>query len=644
MDFFGHQEQARRNTTWLIVLFALAVVAIVLAVYLAVSGGLWFAQFFQGTHPFFTIDTLWDERRFFWTSLITVAVIAAGSWYRTAQLRRGGGAAVAEMLGGERIPGNTEDPLLRRLLNIVEEMAIASGLPVPPVYLMQQNGINAFAAGYGPSDAVVAVTHAAVDLLDRDELQGVIAHEFSHLLNGDSRLKMRLMGLLFGITLISDAGIALITVRHNLRYDIRRRERGPHPAMLVLGALLFLVGTIGAVFADMIKRAVSRQREFLADAAAVQFTRNPAGIASALKVIGGYKEGSRVRHAGVQQASHFFFGNALQFWGKKDWWATHPPLLDRIRRLDPSFRGSYETVNPQARNARITSEAWAGFAAAEAIKTAAADAESLMRDVGSPNADHLQRARQLIAAIPDHLKNFTHDPYTARAIVYTLLLHTDDAKQRAVQLEVLKKSADANVFREVLEVQPLVAGLKPESRLPLVEMVLPTLKTLSRDQYKAFHKCVVAVIKADHKISMGEYVLHRMLLRHLRPAFYPAAPQPVQYEHIRELLNEVACLLASLIRAGDHPQPAEAYAAAIKTFETDFMPAMPAVAACRLNHLDAALRRLELATPALKRKVLQACVTCVLADGKVSVEEGELLRIVADAMDCPMPPLSIGRR
>ena len=642
MDFFGHQEEARRNTAWLVGLFAAAVVLIVLAVYLAITAGLWFGQFFQGTHTFFTVETLWDAPRFFWTCGITVAVIAAGSWYRTAQLRHGGGAAVAEMLGGERIPASTDDPLLRRLLNIVEEMAIASGLPVPPVYLLQQSGINAFAAGFSPSDAVVAVTNGAVELLNRDELQGVIAHEFSHLLNGDSRLKMRLMGLLFGITLISDAGIALMTARASLRYGVRRQERGTHPAMLVLGGLLFMVGTVGAVFADMIKRAVSRQREFLADAAAVQFTRNPGGIANALKVIGGYKEGSRVRHAAAQQASHFFFGNALSLGGGKDWWATHPPLIDRIKRLDPAFRGKFETVNAASRTARIANEAWAGFAGGEAaIQAAVADAKTVMHDIGTPNAAHLYRARQLIKAIPDRLKHFAHDPYTARAVIYALLLDPDEAKARAMQLEVLKRSADASVFRELLEIQPLAAKLAPELRLPLVEMVLPTLKTLSPEQYKVFHQCVVATIKADHKVSMREYVLHRMLLRHLRPAFYPVAPQPVQFDRIGEVAGDAACLLASLIRADQHESPAEVYAAASALLATDGFPPMPEPKDCRLTHLDAALHRLARASHDIKRQVLEACVTCVLSNGRIAVKEGELLRIIADALDCPMPPLQV---
>jgi len=237
------------------------------------------------------------------------------------------------------------------------------------------------------------------------------------------------------------------------------------------------------------------------------------------------------------------------------------------------------------------------------------------------------------------MRNFAHDPYTARAIIYTLLLDPDEAKGRAMQLEVLKRSADANVFREVLEIQPLTSKLAPELRLPLVEMVLPTLKTLSPDQYQAFHKCVVATIKADHKISMREYVLHRMLLRHLRPAFYPVKPQPVLYGKMGEVAQNVACLLASLIRADRHEKPEQVYTAAAALLGTEGFPPMPEPQECRLTHLDVALRRLAQASPELKRQVLEACVACVLSNGRIAVNEGELLRVIADALDCPMPPL-----
>jgi len=639
VDFFGRQEQARKNTTWLVILFAAAVVMIIAAVYFAVVTGLYFGQFFQGQQPFFSVDTLWNPQLFVWVVCLSVTMVAAGSIYRTMQLRKGGGAAVAEMLGGERVPSAVDDPLLRRLLNVTEEMAIASGIPVPPVYLLQQSGINAFAAGYSPGDAVIAVTRGAIELLKRDELQGVIAHEFSHILNGDTRMKMRMMGMLFGITLISDAGILMLTSRNSVSYSAVRRERGPHPAFLVMGFMLFLVGTIGAVFADMIKRAVSRQREFLADAAAVQFTRNPTGIADALKVIGGYKEGSHIRHAAAEQASHFFFGNAIKSWQRTDWWATHPPLVERIRRLDPSFRGKIEHIEPSAVSARVFSEALAAFGGGETHpRQLRANVDNVMQGVGRPGPAHLAQARSLLKKIPDHVKSFVHDPYTARATVFALMLDAD-AKIRAVQLRALEQAAEPNVYRETLDIQPELKHLDIELRLPLLEMLLPALKSMSHSQYVSFRKAVAALIRSDGRVSVFEYMLHRMLMRHLKPAFSPIKPVRVQFNSVQELAVECSCVLISLISNGAHADKVNVFAQASDYLGVELDA--PESFACNLGNLDAALKRLELAAPDVKKKLLSAGVHCVLADGRLATEELELLRAIADALDSPMPPLAI---
>ena len=643
MDFFGQQEQARKNTTWLVILFAAAVVMIIAAVYFAVVTGLYFGQFFQGQQPFFSVDTLWSPVLFVWVVCISMTLVAAGSMYRTIQLRKGGGAAVAEMLGGERVPSAVDDPLLRRLLNVTEEMAIASGMPVPPVYLLQQSGINAFAAGFSHKDAIIAVTRGAIELLKRDELQGVIAHEFSHILNGDTRMKMRMMGLLFGITLISDAGILLLTSRNSVRYSAVRRERGPHPAFLVMGFMLFLVGTIGAVFADMIKRAVSRQREFLADAAAVQFTRNPMGIADALKVIGGYKEGSRIRHAAAEQASHFFFGNALKSWQQKDWWATHPPLIERIRRLDPAFRGEIQHIDPISVSARVHSEALAAFG--DGMVSRGGDPErlrssvdSVMQGIGNPGPSHMAQARSLLKKMPDRVKVFAHDPYTASATIFALMLNVD-AKVRSVQLRALQQVADPNVYRETLDIQPELKRFDAELRLPLLELLLPALKTMSRSQYVSFRKAVSALIKSDGRVSIFEYMLHRMLMRHLKPAFSSIHPTHVQFHSVDELAGDCEQVLVCLISFGTHPDRNQVFAQA-----TDYLGVKldcPEKFSCNLASLDAALKRLEKAAPDVKKKLISAGVHCVLADGRLATEEVELLRAIADALDTPMPPLTL---
>ncbi len=649
MDFFGHQEQARRNTAILVALFILAVALIVVAVYLAVVGSVVFGQVFISNRHIRSIgfEDLWNLRTFGWVTLATLSVITAASLWRMHALRQGGGAAVAEMLGGVRVTSAKGDARVQRLLNVVEEMAIASGLPVPPVYLLEERGINAFAAGFSPSDAVIGVTKGALAMLDRDQLQGVIAHEFSHILNGDSRLKMRLMGLLFGIMLISDAGIAMMTARNPYRYTSTHNPGSVHPAAWFSGMLLFSVGLVGLVLADLIKRAVSRQREFLADAAAVQFTRNPAGLAGALKIIGGYRDGARIRHAKAREASHFFFGNALNLSGGRNWWATHPPLTERIRRLDPSFLGHFERVDSAVRSSRVLDEASSAFAeSAPSVGTslpatgAAMTAGSVVKEIGNPTQTHLREARRMLERIPSRLKKFVHDPYTARAVVYALLLDTNTSC-RSKQLKTLQQSADANVFRETLDIQPLVARLSPELRLPLLDMVLPALKSLSRNQYDAFRKNVNTLIEADQKITLFEYTLHRILLRHLHRAFVSPQPEPVRFPTLSPLRKECACVLAMMLRFGSSADIEKVFGEAMTILKISDTPSMPDEASCQMAHLDRALRKLAQAAPNAKRRLIEACAHCMLADGKVNVREMEMLRAVAEALDCPMPPLSI---
>lgn len=638
-DFFERQEQARRNTAVLVIMFICAVILTVLTVYLAVTTGLYVTQIFMTQGESWFIHDFYDLDRFLWIVAITSVIVTTGSLYRTHQLKQGGGAAVAEMLGGARVPAASDDPLLRRLQNVVEEMAIASGLPVPPIYLMQQQGINAFAAGFGPRDAVIAVTSGALEMLTRDELQGVIAHEFSHILNGDTGLKMRLMGLLFGITLISDAGILMMTARHSSRRI--RRDRGSHPAMIVTGFMVFMVGTIGAVFADMVKRAVSRQREFLADAAAVQFTRNPAGIAGALKVIGGYKVGSRVKHAATQQASHFFFGNAVKSWENNPWWATHPPLIERIRRLERGFRGEIRHINAANRSAFVMNEVLSGFADNRKVSPVlTAHVDTIMASIGNPGIAELQQARMLLARIPERLTELTRDPFGVRSVVYALLLDASPNIWK-IQIKELQKQADSSVFRAMIIIHPVVERLDMELRIPLLEMTLPALKSLSKEQFDSFRLCVRTLIQADKKLDLFEYMMQRMLLRHLYPAYFETKPVAVHFDSVEEVVGEIAEIIAILIRNGSHVKANKVYQASMRLLIEGRLPAMPKPGEDMLSVLDQALKKMERASPEIKRSLLKACVFTILADGKTTVRENELLRTIADALDAPMPQVNL---
>lgn len=337
MDFFEHQDRARKTTKVLVVYFAIAVVCVIASVYVASllifygSGSVR-----QPGEPLPEL-VLWDAQLFLYVVLGTLGVVIIGSLYKTAALAKGG-SAVAEALGGRLISPNTSHPEERKLRNVIEEMAIASGVPVPKIYVLDdEKGINAFAAGHTPGDAAIGVTRGCMTLLSRDELQGVIGHEFSHILNGDMRLNLRIMGVIFGIVCLAVIGRILLYSRGR-----SREEKNP---LMFLGLALVVIGAIGVFFGRLIQAALSRQREFFADASAVQFTRNPAGLSGALQKIGG--AGSKIESAHAGEASHMFFGNGMgrPFLGAL---ATHPPLDVRIRAIDPGWDGNFREVSVNA--------------------------------------------------------------------------------------------------------------------------------------------------------------------------------------------------------------------------------------------------------------------------------------------------------
>jgi len=632
MDFFAYQDEARRKTALLIVYYAIAVVLIVLGVYLA------FAGIFVGARAKATgevdLARLWNPDMFVWVTGGTLMVVILGTVFKISQLA-GGGAAVARMLGGRTISGNTRDADERKILNIVEEMAIASGTPVPQVFILDNEpGINAFAAGVTPGNAVVAVTRGCVQQLSRDELQGVVAHEFSHIMNGDMRLNIRLMGVLNGILVIAITGYWIMrSTMHSGRS--RSRGKGNSAPIALLGLALMGIGYVGVFFGKLIKSAVSRQREFLADASAVQFTRNPAGIAGALKKIGGFKAGSRIRSPNAEEASHFYFGNGL---GRSflNMMATHPPLEERISRIDASFEAESEAGTAAAAPAPA---AVSGFAAGG--ERLAADPDEVVARVGAPKAEHLAYAREIVSQIPEPLAVAVREPFGARAAVYALLL-SDDGTVRSAQMARLKMSADELVYEEARNLRREVAGLNATFKLPLVDLAMPALKELSASQYEQFRANVDVLVKADEEIDLFEYALRGVLKRHLDPAFGKAKPAVIQYYDMKPLLKPAGELLTCLAYWGAEEQreAQRAFGSGVSRLQVETAPAMGAVETAGLDAVDSALVRLAGASPALKKNIVAACTACIAADGKVTVEEAELLRSVADSLDCPLPPFT----
>lgn len=633
MDFFQYQDAARKKTSLLVVFFILAVALIILSVY----GVSLLVVVLLHDKPYRAPISPWQPELFLWVTIATTAIVLIGALWKIHELR-GGGPAIAEMLGGVLIPPNTIDLDQRRLLNVVEEMAIASGIRVPPVYLLaNEPRINAFAAGFSTNDAVLGVTQGAVKNLSRDELQGVIGHEFSHILNGDMLLNIRLMGFLNGILLLALIGYGVLRGTSEIR--------GKNAAAvwifgLTVGLSLMAIGWIGVFFGRLIKSAVSRQREFLADASSVQFTRNPSGITGALKKIGGMIGGSRLRAANAEEASHLFFGNGIKP-SFLDLLSTHPPLDERIRRFDPQFDGKYVpiVVEGGAEMDLDASEETEGLVTSQFNQspTIPFHPEQTVARAGTVRPEQLAYATQLVASLPDPIRDALREPVGAQAVVFSFLLDQEPSVRQR-QCEYLTSSADPAVYAETLDMEKLTADLGTESRLPVIDLALPALRQLSEGQYKNFRDNVCWLIEADQQIRLFEFTLNRILLRHLDPQFIRQRKPITQYYSLDPLRNECAVLLSALAHVGspETETTQEAFNAAVARlgFPLELIP----LAQCDLGTIDKALDRLNTISAPLKKSLLESCAACVSFDGRVTIEEAELFRAVADALDCPMPP------
>lgn len=633
------------------VYFLLAVAAIIVSVYLAVAAILMYGQHQVNDGA---RGTLWFPDVFAAVSLGTILVVAMGSFYKIAELSSGG-ECVARSLGGRPVQANTTDLRERVLLNVVEEMAIAAGTPVPPVFLLDNElAINAFAAGTTPQNAIIGVTRGTIETLKRDELQGVIAHEFSHILNGDMRLNIRLMGILNGILLIAMIGYFLMRTggwsSNNSNSLSSEDKKGSNPLPL-LGICLYAIGYIGIFFGNLIKSAVSRQREFLADASAVQFTRLPDGIEGALVKIGGLVYGSRLKTARAQEASHMFFGNGIRQ-PFLDLLATHPPLIERIRRIDPEFDGKFPQVTQisyttadliDARSLANRRNDLVGVheAAVAGVQSLELEPRTAVAQIGSPRMEHLNYATALVSSLPAELSRTLRDPLGAIASVYALLLGDEQSDVRPLQLEYLASKADPRVHEETLRIAPFVARVPAEVKQPLVSMVLPALKALSPRQLASFRDDVEFLIKADSKTSLFEFAVQRLVLKRLLPRLDGNSPTRVSFNST-DSLQACNVLLSTLAYAGtrDASQAVGAFQLAadrLRGGRASFEIGSPRKAG--LTMFDMALDQLAGAPQTVKKRVLDACAICICDDNRVTVEEGELLRIISDALDCPMPPL-----
>jgi Zn-dependent protease with chaperone function len=628
MDFFKQQDMARVKTSRLLGLFILAVTAVTLAVYAVALAIVFFHRAGQPGFATQQFDLIQPELGF-WVICITLLVIFIGSVTKIVALAKGG-SAVAENLGGRLVHAATTDTDERRLLNVVEEMALASGTPVPQVFILdREKGINAFAAGYSSNDAVVAVTPNCLKLLKREELQGVIAHEFSHILNGDMRLNIRLIGLLSGIMVLANIGYLI------LRSRTGSRKSGAQIVLVGLG--LVIIGFVGHLFGRIIQAAVSRQREYFADASAVQFTRNPGGIAGALKKIGGFKLGSKMRSPHAGEICHMFIAKAVS-----TLFATHPPLPERIQRLDPGFDGHFEPLKipdreaptPTAPLVKATEESKAHPAAAFA--TGVATVINRPGDITARDIDHSQK---LLDVIPADIKAELSDILGAMAVACLLLLD-EDPQIRDIQMKRLQRRAPGKLVRHLADLEVRFKTLDLQLRLPVLDLALPVLRQMSAGQYAKFKTFVQILVEADARLSFFEFALQQIMLHRLG-ANYKRHKKEIVYKSITALALDAVNILSKLAHVG-HRHEVAAQAAFNHGFSRlniqDTRWKLQPADKVSFGALRSALQRFAMASPGVKKSLLDACAHCVLHDEKVTLEEAELVRAVAYALDIPLPP------
>ena len=632
MDFFARQEQSRRTSRVLVALFLLAFLACALATTVVVGAA---ARIYLNSNALVLGGQTWQQWVAAHVGLLammiggTLAVMGLASLYRAATIARGGGQ-VARLLGATEVSGEGADPLQRRLVNVVEEMALAAGLPVPEIYILEQEaGINAFAAGMSPTNAAITVTRGALERLDRAELQGVIAHEFSHVLNGDMRLNQQLMGLSFGILVLSIAGRWLL---RGARYT-RRDKNGGQAAALTIGLALVVIGAIGVLCSRLIKAAVARQRERLADAAAVQFTREPEGLAGALKKIAGY--GARIDSVDTEEVAHMLFEHSSSsFTG---WFATHPPLIERIRALEPNF-DPRDLPEPS----RMPSEPSSAPASANALRAdlgqAPLAATAMLDRAGDIDAPEVGGA--LRGAVPPEVAAAARSRDSSLLLVLALALSPDEpARQRQMTLldQQLGATRAGLCQRLAAELVPVDHGLY----LPIVELAVPALKRRPGDQLTYLFELLTRLAELDAEPRLFGFVLLRALRAFLRGT--PAAAPP----RTGTTLDPGAAIRALLANVAAYGNDAAgsaraAYAAGLASLgwqATQSDPTFDPPAAARdLVTLDSALLSLSGLRPRSKQRLLRGVLACIQADGTITAAERELFRMLAATLDTPLPP------
>jgi Zn-dependent protease with chaperone function len=657
MTFFEQQIVARKQSRKLIALFALAIFSIVLIIYVGTRILLY--KFSSGySKENWIPENFWDPSYFFAVTGGVTAVIAIVSLIKIFELTRGGGPLVAQLMGGRLVHPDTSDYDERRLLNIIEEMAIASGLTIPMLYVIDADrSINAFTAGIRPSETVITVSRGAMRLLNRDELQGVVAHEFSHIFHGDVRLNIKLMGLLYGILFLAIAGQKLLKLGFHTSRRSRRDSHNVTIPLIAFGALLAIVGYIGVFFAQIIQYAVSRQREYLADASAVQYTRLNSGLAGALKKIGGLSYGSYLSSPFTKMASHLFFADGVQR-HMFSLLTTHPPLVDRIKRLEPGFDGIYEKIefqsdrimqaadsSAQHSNLNLQENAQPETAphTISSLKSQPAFAmvNQLVGLVGTLTPANITAAQNKIEQTPDLVRHLAREPLGAKALLYACLLDSNE-NVRLKQLALVRNFETKSVVATLNQLHYDRPEFLKDS-FTIAELCLPALRQISAQQFDFFKDVLSKLIRSDDQVEIAEYTLFKFISEQLSRHFHKESSTKQLLDAQHGLYPTVSMLLAQLA-ALTSPSPLESFAAyqagaekfriaKDKQFSESNFPTK------NLEDFDLSLSLVGSVEPQYRADLLNAAITVITFNEHISIEEYDLIRVLAATLECPLPAL-----
>ncbi|MCH2132721.1 MAG: M48 family metallopeptidase [Phycisphaerales bacterium] len=654
-NFFEQQDKARKRTGLLVTCFVSGIILMTVVLY-AVAMVVFNASGFDEEQGFQELQVqYWNGGVLAIVAGVVILLVGGSSLFKIIELRSGG-RVVADMLGAKQLNPATRNHRERVAQNVVEEMAIASGTPVPPLYILEDDSINAFAAGWSPNDAVISLNRGTINTLSRDELQGVVAHEFSHIFNGDMRINIRLIGVIHGLMVLGVTGwlmvrfIGPLTMRSGGRSSSKNDGGGAAIgiAIMLFGLAMALCGFIGTFFGRLVQAAVSRQREFLADASAVQYTRNPDGIGGALRMISSVGRG----HAEdlpekASEISHMFFAKAMN-----SMFATHPPLSERIARVEGM---TVEQVRRQLQEQRLK-KIDRPKPLVEPVTQSGVDRQQATRDVlgavilgsvlddamskiGTVDKQSLEQSSHILGSIPEPVKDAAHSAATARLVVFSLILDQDES-DRALQWNKLKEILNEFEFKSLQRLEEQMRTLDAWARMPLLDLCIPALSQMSENQYKQFRSTLDMLVRLDGKLDQWEWVVDTILDRHLEERYHKPGAERRARAQLRARRPAVNTVLATLACSGaeDEDEAEAAFAAA--TDHLGWREDLPDPRSLTLRTLRSALREVRTVRFTDRKSFLEACEICILHDGQTTPREAELLRAIAESIDCPMPLLT----